>query len=283
MAKYYDGYDWDTDGFPGEFVYGGLGCGDEYYMDERWKRLWDTPDYWLSNKGRVWSSIKEKFLDGSPLAKGYIDFTLQQDGHRVHRSLHRLLGREFIPNPNNYPNVCHLDDDGSNNDLGNLEWGTQLHNVHDCIRNGHFRYFTKEDVERANEVRRTPIVAIRLRDNRATHFISQQEAGRQLGIEQSCINGVLRGKSKSAGGYYFVYRDQYDPERDYSSNSYQRRGIPVKATNIETGETRIYNKPRQAAFDLNINEASISNVLRGKARSAKGWIFEVLDKELADD
>ena len=105
MAIYYDGYDWDVDGFPGEYVYGDLGCGDEYYMDERWKRVDGIPDYWVSNKGRVWSSISETFIEGSPTPKGYIDFSLRVGSHRVRRTLHRLMAEAFIPNPYNYPEV----------------------------------------------------------------------------------------------------------------------------------------------------------------------------------
>lgn len=52
MAIYYDGYDWDIDDFPGEYVYGDREYIDDYYMDERWKRIWDAPDYWVSTKAR---------------------------------------------------------------------------------------------------------------------------------------------------------------------------------------------------------------------------------------
>ena len=274
MAIYYDGYDWDSDGFPGEFVYGDLGCGDDYYMDERWKRVWNLPDYWVSNKERVWSSVKERFLDGSPVGNGYIDFTLYNNGRKHRRYLHRLMAEAFIPNPYNYQNVRHLDDNPYNNELDNLAWGTQLDNVHDCIRNGHFRYFTKNDIAKANEIRRVPIVAIRLKDGKTVSFLSQQEAARKLNIEQTCICAVLQGRSNSAGGYYFVRQDEFDETFNYRNRTYQKRGLPVKATNLLTGETRFYDKPRHAAFDLSMSEASVSNVLRGKMRSAKGWLFE---------
>ena len=36
----------------------------------------------------------------------------------------------FIPNPMNYPVVNHIDHNGLNNDVSNLEWCTQKHNVH---------------------------------------------------------------------------------------------------------------------------------------------------------
>lgn len=279
MARYYDGYEWDTDGFPGEYVYGDDIYVDDYYMDERWKRVVGAPGYWISTKARVWSSIKQRFVEGYTNSSGYTDFSLKVYGHRVRKYLHRMLGEAFIPNPYGYPEIRHLDDNPFNNDLDNLEWGTQLHNVRDCIANGHFRYFTSEDIERANEVRRTPVVAIRFRDGRARHFISQQEAARQLGLDQSSVNGVLRGKSRGAGGYYFIFEKDFDDTIDYTDRDCQRRKIPVKATNIYTGENRTYPNARTAARDLNVCESSISNILRGKVRSSKGWTFDDIDLE----
>lgn len=283
MAIYYDGYDWDSDGFPGEYVYGDDEYVDDYYMDERWKRMPGAQDYWISNKERVWSSHKQNFIDGSLTMRGYTDFSLRCNGHRIHKTLHKAMAEAFIPNPNNYREVRHLDDDPTNNELGNLAWGTQHDNVQDCIRNGHFRYFSKEDIEKANAARRTPIIAVRLKDGEKLYFASQQEAGRQLGIDQSSINAVIRGKSRSAYGYFFSKQDHFDESFNYHDYPYQRKGMSVKAINLDTGEIRIYDRPRQAALDLNMSEASVSNVLRGKARSAKGWVFETLDTEEKDN
>lgn len=279
MAIYYDGYDWDIDGFPGEYVFGDRGYSgysDEYYMDERWKRIYDIPEYWVSTKARVWSSISMSFVYGTPLRGGHIDVSLRCNGRRVHRYLHRLVAEAFIPNPYGYPEVRHLNDDPSDNEVDNLAWGTQTDNMRDCIRNGHFYYLTEQDIERANEARRIPIVAIRLCDGEKLFFNSQQEASRQLRIDQSSINAVIRGKSRSANGYFFVKKKELDESFDHCSYSYQRRGMTVEAKNLSTGETRIYAKPRHAALDLNMSEASVSNVLHGKARSAKGWTFRTL-------
>ena len=284
MAIYYDGYDWDVDGFPGEYVYGDYGYTDDYYMDERWKRIWDAPDYWVSTKARVWSAVSLSFIEGTPLKNGHIDMSLRCDGRRVHRYLHRLVAEAFIPNPYGYPEVRHLNDDPSDNEIDNLAWGTQYDNMQDCIRNGHFRYFTRKDIESANEARRTPVVAIRLRDGAKRFFVSQQEASRQLRINQASINAVIRGRNRSAGGYYFVTQEDFDGAFDHNGYSYQRRGLPIEAIHLDTGETRVYDKPRYAAIDLGMSEASVSNVLHGKARSAKGWIFRELDtEEDADD
>lgn len=208
MAKYYDGYDWDVEGFPGEYVYGDDRYVEDTYMDERWLRDVEEPQYWISNKGRTYSEQTRRFIHGTPLKSGHIDISMKHDGARTHRYVHRMVAEAFIPNPHNYPIVRHLDDDPSNNYTNNLAWGTQLHNMHDCIQANRFRYFTPEDIAKANAVRRTPLIAIRISDGKSSHFVSQQEASRILGIDQSSINAVLHGRRASAGGYRFIFEKQ---------------------------------------------------------------------------
>ena len=205
MAKYYDGRDWDVEGFPGEYVHGDDVCVDDFHMDERWMRDLDHPDYWVSNKGHVYSAQSKSFISGTPLKAGHVDMSLRHGDKRVHKYLHRMVAEAFIPNPYKQPVVRHLDDDPSNNCVNNLAWGTQLDNMRDCIQAKRFRYFTDDDVAKANAVRRTPLAAIRIADGDIQHFVSQQEAGRSLGIDQGSISMALHGKRKSVGGYRFVF------------------------------------------------------------------------------
>ena len=281
MGLYYDGYDWDSDGFPGEFVYGTDVYAESWY-DERWKRVKEFPEYWVSNRGRVYSTVTDRFIEGTRLRSGYIDVSLKIAGERFHRYLHRMVAEAFIPNPDNYPIVRHLDDDPSNNDVENLAWGTQTDNMRDCIENGRFRYFTKADIERANEVRRTPVIAIRLSDGYVEHFISQQEASRILGISQSDIFSVVHGLHSNAKGYYFTFDKNEADKFDWLSYKYQRKRVPVRARNIHTGEIREFNSARHASEILGMSEASASNVLRNKACSAKGWIFKYIEEDVYD-
>lgn len=280
----YDIHNFDIDGWPGDFVHGPDVYLDDEYMDERWKPIVDFPwpDYWISNKGRVWSNRTQKFMYGTPTGRcGHLDVSFVYGGRRYHRYIHCLVARAFIPNPNGYKLVRHLDDNPDNNWVENLAWGTQLNNVQDCINNGRFRYFTPEDIELANQKRRVQVVAVEIKTGREFEFISQAEAARRLNINQSDISSVLLGKRQHVSGYYF-YRPGERPDIDFNNYRYSRRNALIRAIDIDTGEIFVFRGQTEAANELNMSIASVSNVLSGKVPQAKGYIFEYVEEEECD-
>lgn len=279
----YKDYDWDNDGFPGEFVYGDDVYLDDYYMGEVWKPIECFEDYWVSDRGRIYSTISDKFMYGTPTGCcGHLDVSLRANGKRYHAYIHRLVAEAFIPNPYNLPIVRHLDDDPSNNDVENLAWGTQYDNIQDCISSKRFRYFTGDDIELANSKRRTPIIATNLKTHEEIYFISQQEASRMLGIDQSAISAVIRGLSRHAKGYYFRYADQ-SLDIDLDSYKYSKKGTKIKAIHLNTGEEYIFGSQTEAAMELGMSIASVSTILSGKTYKAKGFTFEYVDEEEFDE
>ena len=280
----YKDYDWDNDGFPGEYVYDNDCHVNDYYMDEIWKPVRGFGnDYWISDKGRLYSTISKKFMCGTPVGEcGHLDVSLHKNGMRYHRYLHRLVAEAFIPNPRNLPLVRHLDNDPSNNDIDNLAWGTMYDNMQDCIMANRFSYFNEDDREKAMRMRRTPIVAINLKTGEELEFISQQEASRVLGLNQASINRVLRGLGNHAGGYYFFYTNT--PKKiDILSHKYSRHRAPIKAINVRTGIERIFIGQTEAAEALGLSVSSVSMVLSGKMRQAKDYIFTYIEEDELND
>ena len=99
--------------------------------------------YYISRLGTLWSRYhKSGKLTHSEWhkvkpnhnQKGYL--FVQKKGKCWY--LHRLVALAWIPNPNNYPIVCHKDNVVTHNWYKNLYWGTQKDNMQQCIRDGRF-------------------------------------------------------------------------------------------------------------------------------------------------
>ena len=78
--------------------------------------------------------IKGKLLykcavNGTSRGYRYDQVSYQEDGKQKHVTVHRLMAEAFIPNPENKPQVNHIDGDPSNNSIDNLEWVTAKENI----------------------------------------------------------------------------------------------------------------------------------------------------------
>ena len=60
---------------------------------------------------------------------GYLYCGITYDEGQRQRRVHILVAEAFIPNPNNYPIVMHLDNDKTNCNIENLKWGTVSENT----------------------------------------------------------------------------------------------------------------------------------------------------------
>lgn len=67
---------------------------------------------------------------------GYMYIALKDNGNIKNARVHRLVAEAFIPNPNNYPSVNHIDGNKENNCIWNLEWCTNGDNSKHAVKNG---------------------------------------------------------------------------------------------------------------------------------------------------
>lgn len=107
-------------------------------MMKIWKELKDHKGYWVSNYGEVVSYNKKgrgnnlynipKLLKPMTMTthcgKKYNRVDIKKKNYFVHR----LVAELFIENPLNKPQVNHIDNNGLNNNLSNLEWVTNSEN-----------------------------------------------------------------------------------------------------------------------------------------------------------
>lgn len=87
-------------------------------------------NYQVTSWGRVYSKQSKAFMTPQVHDKGYLRVDLiDEDGDRKHFKIHRLVAQAFIPNPENKPQVNHIDGNNQNNSVTNLEWVTNAENV----------------------------------------------------------------------------------------------------------------------------------------------------------
>lgn len=96
-------------------------------MKEIWKES-IIPNYQVSNLGRVKNMKTKHILIPDTEEKGYKRITAKIDGKRKHFAVHRLVAFAFIPNPENKPQIDHIDCNKSNNRVDNLQWVTNKEN-----------------------------------------------------------------------------------------------------------------------------------------------------------
>ncbi|MFQ9297753.1 MAG: NUMOD4 domain-containing protein [Clostridia bacterium] len=99
-------------------------------MEEIWKDIKGYENlYKISSLGNVYSLINNKKRKLKLSKAGYLIIDLYKNGEGKWYRVHRLVAETFIPNPNNYPIVLHLDNNKTNNNYINLKWGTVQENT----------------------------------------------------------------------------------------------------------------------------------------------------------
>ena len=111
-------------------------------------KIKDFEDYTIDEQGNVFSLRKNKYLKQTINKYGYCKVTLQKNKYKKMFSVHRLVAEAFIPNPNNYPCVNHIDSDRTNNNIDNLEWCTHKQNTQWALKTGRFDNMKKLNSER---------------------------------------------------------------------------------------------------------------------------------------
>lgn len=222
--------------------------------------------YQVSNKGRVKSLDREieYLVKGRYKAKrtyhstilktyhnnsGYILVDLHINQKRDKCTVHRLVAEAFIPNPQNKPQVGHINCDKTDNRVENLYWCTQEENNNNPITIERMResgkkkdvshLFTAENMEKKrlalighivteetkskiSKSRSKPLVQLTLDDKLIGKFENSLIASEKTNIPQPMINRACHGVylSKNRNQWYnnhhiykyckFMFEDDYE-------------------------------------------------------------------------
>lgn len=157
--------------------------------NEVWK---DIPGYeglyQASNFGRIRNNKGEApYMEKSQ--KGYIRASLSVNGIHKHEKVHRLVALTFLPNPDNLPQINHIDEDKTNNTVFNLEW---VNNHTNSLLNTNKTRGKRKVCKIDNGV----IIAT---------YDCVNDASRENGVSRYGINAACIGTQKTAGGFQWKY------------------------------------------------------------------------------
>lgn len=124
------------------------------------------------------------------LVNGYHYVGLRLDSSKKDfKQVHRLVAIAFIPNPENKPQVNHVNGDKTDNRVENLQWMTEQENIAHSVENGLRPLGEKNPSAVLTEAQVLEI--------RATYgkTLTRKEAMEKYGISRGCLAGITRGKT----------------------------------------------------------------------------------------
>lgn len=154
-----------------------------------------TLPFWHNNRvSGYWT--EEKIRKQALNASGYYKVTLAKGGNYKTFLVHRLVAVAFVNNPNNLPEVNHINEDKQDNRVDNLEWCSGEYN----------KTFGTMQI-RAKESKYKAVEQLTLEGDFIKKWSSAKEAGITLGFAPTNITRCCKGKIKSLHGYKWKYAE----------------------------------------------------------------------------
>ncbi|BBK61872.1 hypothetical protein A9CBEGH2_08120 [Amedibacterium intestinale] len=146
--------------------------------------------YAITDRGNVYSEnrylkdgrfFRGKKLKGGQYHNGYKFVCLRKNGINKNVMIHRLVAETFIPNPNNYPCVNHIDGNKQNNCVENLEWCSYSDNLKHAVKIGL--------VENQCKIRRKVVIE---KDGIKHEFDSMKNCASFFGFKKGWLQNRIR-------------------------------------------------------------------------------------------
>lgn len=184
-------------------------------MEEIWRDIVGYEHYYqVSNLGRIKTCdkllldassntilIKGKLLKSVTVGK-YKGITLYKNNVGKSTRTHRLVAEAFIPNPDNKPQVNHIDADKANNNLSNLEWVTISENIKHAFAMGLMNNFARKRHKfKKGGTSHNGKLVVNLETG--IYYDSCKKAAEVYGVSKTCLRSMLIGKTYNRSSFIY--------------------------------------------------------------------------------
>lgn len=235
--------------------------------------------FMITDFGRLFSingrckGIKELFTHIDSL--GYHNTNLNMKPKKRHVRIHQLVGEHFVDNPDNKPQLNHIDGDKLNNHYSNLEWCTIDENIKHAVRIGlldvkgekHFNSKLHDsDIPLIFEMRNKEML---MKDIAARFGVSRRTIGDVLNrrlwthviVDKDLLN-IKPGLQKNYKGENH-HNSKLTEKQVYEIHSFRKQGLSYKEI------SRLYNTNYKHVYDV-INGISWKHVFQDLSSSDFG-------------
>jgi len=245
--------------------------------------------YIITSYGRVFSVIKRdrysRIMGGGEVKqqltgsqRDYRFVVLYKNGKGKQFYVHQLVAKAFIPNPDNKPQVDHIDNNKENNNVSNLKWVTQKENMNNTITrarmlNESYKYISQVGEE--NPFSRK-VAVYDLNDNFVGVYGSGGQAIRALGLPKNTdVGRVARGERPQTHGYVFKYLSEQKMKiQKRPKNAFLKKKI--QQLDLEGNVVAEYESIQAAYRATGFHYTNIGKAANGILKTFKGykWRFK---------
>lgn len=171
------------------------------------KRIKNFEHYIITKEGKIYNTSTGKEVSGWVDNVGYIQICLHNCNKKKYKRLHRLVAETFIPNPDNLPQVNHIDGNKLNNCVDNLEWISNRNNT----QHGY-------DSKLYKSTYRCPIEVYDTNGNFIREFPSIRNLSEVLGLNRKTVTSILKGV-KTTNNYNYIFKYKQNSQETIQSIS----------------------------------------------------------------
>lgn len=261
-------------------------------MKEIWKDIEGYEGlYQVSNLGRVkslerqvWKKRQQCYLRVRGRIKqqavscwGYWLVSLSANGVNKYHSVHRLVAQAFVPNPENKPDIDHINTIKTDNRAENLRWVTKKENSNNPLTLKHMsngqklkgNKYCKFGKDHPNSI---PIVQLTKEGEFVKEWACAADAWRE-GYSYKHISACLRKIRKTANGCLWLYKDDYEKGERITKTPHSN-SKSVKQLTLNDELVKKWDSVSQIQKTLGFLQGNISSCCRGVLRTAYGFKWQ---------